>query len=97
MGARGDFSFHSDPYYSKWAYQMGFTLYQSLILSVFGEGTLVLKLINCVVTTGTVLLVHQTAKLLFHETAARLAGFLYAIYPPAIIMNAVLTNHPWSP
>lgn len=92
MGARGDFSFSQDPYYSKWAYQMGFTLYQSLILSVFGEGTLVLKLINCFFTTGTVLLVYQTARLLFHEPAGRMAGFLYAIYPPAVIMNAVLTN-----
>jgi len=90
--AKGDFSFNTDPYFAAWAYQMGFTLYQSLIIRLFGEGILSLKLINCIISTGTVILVYKTGETVFNERAGRLAGLLYCVYPPVIIADSVLTN-----
>lgn len=91
-GAVGNFSFSSNSYYLQWAYQMGFTLYQSLIISVFGKDTFVLKLINCMISTGTTILVYKIAEAVFNEKAGRAASVLYALYLPTVIVNSVLTN-----
>ncbi len=91
-GANGDFTFSTNSYYSQWAYQMGFTLYQSLIISVFGEGTFVLKLMNCIISTGTTVLVYKIAESVFNEKAGRAASILYSLYLPTVIVNSVLTN-----
>lgn len=95
-GAGGDFSFSTKTYYSQWAYQMGFTLYQSLIISVFGKHLLVLKGINCIVSTGTAVLVYKIAESVLNEKAGRAAGILYALYLPTVIVNSVLTNQIFS-
>jgi len=92
MGAKGDFSFSTDSYFTQWAYQMGFTLYQSLIISAFGQGTFPLKLMNCIISTGTTVLVYRIAGTVFNEKAARVAGILYTLYLPTVIINSVLTN-----
>ena len=91
-GANGDFSFSTSSYYSQWAYQMGFTLYQSLIISVFGKDPFILKLINCIISTGTTVLVYKIAGAVFNEKAGRTASILYALYLPTVIVNSVLTN-----
>ncbi|MDR1131173.1 MAG: glycosyltransferase family 39 protein, partial [Oscillospiraceae bacterium] len=90
--AQGDFSFSADPYFVTWPYQMGFTLYQALVLRLTGSGILALKLMNCLVSAGTMLLVYKTGSRLLSEGAGRLAGFLFSVYPPAFMMDSVLSN-----
>ncbi|MGG1554812.1 ArnT family glycosyltransferase [Paenibacillus ferrarius] len=90
--AAGDFSFGHSEYYVRWVYQLGYTLYQGLILSWFGPGLLPLKLFNVLFDTLSVLLVFRIAANVFGETSGRMAGLLYATYVPNLLMSAVLSN-----
>lgn len=90
--AHGDFSFTSDVYFYRWGYQLGFTLYEAVILYVFGDGLFILKLFNVLFSTGTAFLVYLIARTLFNEGCGRIAGILYALFIPSIAMASVLTN-----
>ncbi|QSS99694.1 glycosyltransferase family 39 protein [Pontibacillus sp. ALD_SL1] len=90
--SNGDFSFSENAYFTRWVYQVGFVMYQSVIISVFGENIMVLKMLNVVFGTATVWLVYLIGRSVFNEVAGRIAGSLYAIYLPSIVMTSVLTN-----
>lgn len=92
QGASGDYSFANREYYVRWGYQLGFTLYQSWALSLFGNHALVLECLNCVYQTVTVYLVYRMAALLFGEFGGRAAGVLYALYLPNVLLCSILTN-----
>lgn len=91
LAVRGDYSFSGNPYFSTWVYQIGFTMYEGLIMKLFGEQSFALKLLNVLYSTGTVMLVYGIARK-YKESAGRMAGILYAVYPPTIMMCSVLTN-----
>ncbi|RIE00319.1 hypothetical protein D3H35_29175 [Cohnella faecalis] len=90
--AKGDFSFASSDYYTSWAYQLGFTMYEALIVKLFGTPIIFLKVINVLWSTGTVALVYWTAGKAFNEFCGRAAAIAYAFYIPNIVMCSVLTN-----
>ncbi|MCC3376828.1 glycosyltransferase family 39 protein [Cohnella sp. REN36] len=90
--AHGDFSFGADEYFRGWVYQLGFTMYEALVIKLFGGSLLVLKLLNVLYGVGTSLLVYAIAGKLFNEFSARAAGLLYACYIPHVLMSSVLTN-----
>lgn len=90
--AAGDFSFGRNDYFSRWTYQLGFTLFQALVIKSFGPSLLVLQLFNMLFQTVTALLLYRTAAIAFNETSGRAAALLYAVYVPNIIMCSVLTN-----
>lgn len=91
--AKGDFSFTGEGlYFARWGYQLGYTMYQALIIYLFGDGELAIKVINSIFSTGTVFFVYLIAKTLFNELAGRIAGILYAIFIPSIVLSSVLTN-----
>jgi 4-amino-4-deoxy-L-arabinose transferase-like glycosyltransferase len=92
QAVKGDFSFSQNGYFSAWVYQLGFTMYEALIIRLFGENLFVLKLFNVLFCTGAVILVYKAAAHMFNELCGRIAGVLYAIYPPTILMCSVLTN-----
>ncbi|WP_052487955.1 glycosyltransferase family 39 protein [Gordoniibacillus kamchatkensis] len=92
QAAKGDFSFGRSEYYSRWVYQLGFTIYEALIVKLFGAPIIILKLFNAVFNVGTAFVVYLTAAKLFNELSGRIASFLYALYVPNIIMCSVLTN-----
>ncbi|MFF2092010.1 glycosyltransferase family 39 protein [Paenibacillus sp. NPDC058174] len=94
--AVGDFSFNDTEYFSAWVYQMGFTMYEALIISLFNEPMLILKLINVCVTTVTVWVVYKAASSVFNERSGRIAGFAYAFYIPNIMMCSVSSNQHFS-
>ncbi|MCX7920515.1 MAG: glycosyltransferase family 39 protein [Clostridia bacterium] len=79
-------------YFQQWVYQLGFVVYQTLILKIFGEGYVVLKLLNVLFSVGTCVLVYLTAAKVFNENVGRIAGLAYAIYIESIYMCSVLTN-----
>lgn len=91
--AEGDFSFgHDTPYYQAWVYQLGFTMYQALILKLFWGDMFALKFFNVLFSTGTTIIVYLTASKMFNEASGRIAGMFYALYVPGILMCSVLTN-----
>ncbi|MFD1953282.1 glycosyltransferase family 39 protein [Paenibacillus thailandensis] len=91
--AAGDFSFGESPYYTSFPYQFGFTMYEALIIGLFGNHHLfVLKLLNVLFSTGTALVVYLFASKAFNETSGRIAMLFYLFYLPNITMCSVLTN-----
>ncbi|MBP1988661.1 glycosyltransferase family 39 protein [Paenibacillus eucommiae] len=92
QGASGDYSFANSEYYVRWGYQLGFALYESLILTLFGNHVLVLECLNCVYQTITVYLVYRMAAILFGEFGGRIAGIFYALYVPNILLCSILSN-----
>lgn len=92
QASNGDFSFSENAYFTRWVYQIGFVMYQAAVIFVFGENLFVLKFINIVFATATVGLVYLIGKSVFNEAAGRIAGSVYAIYLPSIVMTSVLTN-----
>jgi len=90
--ASGNFSFNADEYFRAWVYQMGFTMYEALIIKLVDHPLLILKLINILLGIGTALLVYFSATRVFNEFTGRIAALFYAFYIPNIIMSSVLTN-----
>ncbi|MUT64480.1 glycosyltransferase family 39 protein [Paenibacillus sp. NEAU-GSW1] len=90
--AAGDFSFNNTEYFSAWVYQMGFTMYEALIISVFNDPMLVLKLVNVMLGTGAVGLVYAAAAAAFNKQSALIAALFCAFYVPNIMMSSVLSN-----
>ncbi|MBB6675099.1 glycosyltransferase family 39 protein [Cohnella nanjingensis] len=91
-GAGGDFSFAGNEYFSRWAYLVGFTLYETVVVKLFGASVLVLKLLNAVFGAATAVVVYRIGKACFNAYCGRIAALLYAFYLPNIMMCSVLTN-----
>jgi len=92
QAAGGDFAFALSEYFVRWNYQLGFTFYQALVVKLFGNSLLVLELLNGLFSLATAYVVYGISRTLFGEKAGRLAGALYAVYAPPIVMGSVLTN-----
>lgn len=88
----GDFTFVNDPYFKDWAYQIGFVLYQALIIWFTGSETLALQILNVFATSISVIFVYLIGREIFNARAGIAAAFLYAVYFPTVISSALLTN-----
>jgi hypothetical protein len=90
--AKGDFSFSQDNYFQNWVYQLGFTMYETLVIKIFGANIFILKLLNVFYSVGTTLMVYKITGKLFNDVSARISGLVYALFIPSIVMSSVLTN-----
>ncbi|SYX81825.1 conserved membrane protein of unknown function [Paenibacillus alvei] len=88
----GDFSYKYSDYFQAWTYQLGFTMYQALMIKIFGTSLLPLKIINALCCAGITVLVYKIGRNLFHEFAAKFASITYCFFIPSIVMSSVLTN-----
>ena len=88
----GDYGFMESAYFQKWTYQLGFSFYESIVIFIFGESPRALKFLNILYSVGTVVVVYLTATKLFNELSGRIAGLIFALYIPSILMSSVLTN-----
>lgn len=79
-------------YFNAWVYQLGFSVYCSILYFIFGSNILVVKVFNVILSTGIVVLIYLITAKIFSEKAARIASFIYAIYIQSIIFNSLLTN-----
>ncbi len=82
----------STQYFHNWAYQSAFVAYESIVLTICGEGYLPLQILNAVYLSGTTVLVYYIGKQVMPEKAAMGASILYAIYPAPLLLAGVLTN-----
>ncbi|MED2762422.1 glycosyltransferase family 39 protein [Bacillus thuringiensis] len=92
QAAHGDFSFTNTTYFTSWVYQLGFTMYEALIIKIFGEGIFALQFLNVLFCTGTTIFVYKITAKTFNEWSGRIAGLMYALYIPSIMLSSVLTN-----
>jgi len=90
--AKGDYAFAQQPYFTTWVYQLGFTMYESLIIKLFGAGTIALKSLNILYCTGLTVLTYLIASKVFNEWCGRIAGIMYALNISNILYGSVLTS-----
>lgn len=76
-----------------WAhYPVGYSAWLALFYKVFGSGLLVAPLVNALVGTALVVLVHRIARYSLSAARARIAGGLAALHPGLIVYSAVVMN-----
>lgn len=92
QAAAGDFSFGTNDYFTRWPYQLGFALYEALLIKLFGSSLFVLQVFNVLFQAGTAVLLYKSAARAFGETCGKSAGLLYALYVPNVMLCSVLTN-----
>lgn len=90
--ANGDFSFMQNNYFLNWPYQLGFVLYQSMIIKFLGHSIMIIKMINIILSLATTYLVFLTGKQLFNEKVGLIGLIIMALYPQYIFFSSVLTN-----
>ena len=90
--AKGNFDFQNTSYFTTWAYQTGFVIYEGLVLKLFNN-VLILKLLNIIYSSTLVVLIYQIGKKICTEKSARMASLLYMFFPFSIYMNTILANH----
>lgn len=78
-------------YFSTWAYQSGYVLFLAFFIRFFSAGLLFFKSMNCLLSTVTTLLVYLLARRMVSAQGARIAGWIYALYPGTICYCSVLT------
>ena len=89
--AAGDMGWAESGYFRWWGYQIPFVAYQALVLKLF-PSVWALKVLNLAFMVGVDCLICRIAGTFVSERAAVGAAALYAVYPAAIHMAAVLTN-----
>ena len=79
------------PYFINWGYQMGHVIYQYFLLKII-DSVLFLKVINCIIHSGIVVLIYNISKCLTNEKCARISSLIYTIFLFPLLLNTVLTN-----
>ncbi|KAF1295619.1 hypothetical protein BAU15_03505 [Enterococcus sp. JM4C] len=91
--SEGDFGFMTDSrYFVVSPYQLGFVLYEGLLIKIIGPSVIGLKLINVIVSTVTVYMTYIIGQRIFDKKVALLSGWFVALYIPNIVLTSVLTN-----
>ena len=88
---KGNLSFTNSGYFKLWGYQMGQVVYQALLLKIWMD-PLIIKIVNAVISSGTVVLTYLISKEIFTEKTAKVVSLLYSIFMFPILFNAVLSN-----
>ena len=78
-------------YMLRWGYQMGYTLFMSLLLLVFNNA-LFIKIVNCIFTALIVLLIYLISKEITNKKMARIISLIYMVFPFPLLFNTVLSN-----
>ena len=87
----GTDSYKSMGYFITWGYQMGHVLYQVFLLSIINS-VFFLKIVNCIITSLTVVFVYLISKRICSERSAKISSILYSIFLFPLLLNTVLTN-----
>lgn len=87
----GTDSYKSMGYFITWGYQMGHVLYQAFLLSIINS-VFFLKIVNCIITSLTVVFVYLISRRICSERSARISSILYSIFLFPLLLNSVLTN-----
>lgn len=91
----GDYSFNNGAYFYNWAYQLGFIIYQGLLLRIV-DSVLFLKIVNCIITSLICVLIYLISKNFCSEKSSKISSLLYCLFIFPITYNSVLTNQHFS-
>lgn len=87
----GDLTFTGEEHFLLWPYQLGFVVWESLLLKICNS-VLFLKLVNCVLASLTVLLIYLIAKEFVGNHTAAAMSIIYALLPFPAVYVTILTN-----
>ena len=87
----GTDSYKSMGYFITWGYQMGHVLYQAFLLNIVNS-VFFLKIVNCIITSLTVVFVYLISNRICSERSAKISSILYSIFLFPLLLNTVLTN-----
>ena len=87
----GTSNYKSSSYFLLWGYQMGHVFYQYLLLSIFNSVTF-LEIINCFITSLTVVFIYLIAKMYSSSLSSKLISIFYLFFPFPLFMNSVFSN-----
>ena len=90
--AQGVNTMRDSPYFQCWSYQTGYVVWMALLIRLFGDSVLMLKLSNALFSSLSVLLVYLLARRFASRQGAGGAALLYLFYPGAWLLTPVLTN-----
>lgn len=79
-------------YFHNWPYQSAFVAWMAFFIKLFHADILFFKLMNCIFSALTNLLIYKIARRFASERGARVAGIVFMLYPGTFILIPVLTN-----
>jgi len=88
----GDYSFSNESYFSMWAYQTGFVIYEGLILKIINS-EFFLKLLNIIYEVIINVLIYKISLRLVSKKSSEVVSILYAILPFSLYYGTVLCNN----
>ena len=89
----GDFAaLNGSPYFTRWAYQSAFVIYQALILRAFPGEITPLLVMNAVFMTGIKALIYAILRCGYGRKTAVFVTLAYCFYPAPYFLASVLTN-----
>lgn len=91
-----EFLSHSENYKSflpvlTFGYQLGYVFYQSILLSIVNS-VLFLKIINCVISSFTIVFIYLISKELSNKKAASIISIIYSIFLFPLLFPSLLSN-----
>lgn len=86
-----NFSYQQSAYFSLWAYQMPFVVWEAFWLSLWDE-PICLELVGAVLTAGMVCLLYRLSRQWVSERSAQAASILLAIFPFFATFHTLPTN-----
>ena len=87
----GDYTFNNSVYFGTWAYQIGFTFFQSLLLKIV-DNILIIKIFDCFITAGICLLIYYISREFMREKIARIVSIIYSFMIFPLTYVTVITN-----
>ena len=91
-----EFLSHSENYKSSlpvltFGYQLGYVFYQSILLSIVNS-VLFLKIVNCVISSFTIIFIYLISKELSNKKAASIISIIYSIFLFPLLFPSLLSN-----
>lgn len=87
----GNLDFINSIYFKTYPFQLGLTFYQALLLKIWNN-VLILKIMNSIFTSLTIVMIYKISSNLVKESTARIISLSYIFYLYPIYLNSVLTN-----
>ena len=87
----GTKNYLNSTYFLTWGYQMGHVFYQYILLKIINSVTF-LKIINCFITSLTVVYIYLISAKICNEKYAKISSIIYSIFIFPLLLNNVLTN-----
>lgn len=87
----GDLSFAQTEYFSLWAYQSAYVVWEALWLSLW-DNPVFLEIIHAALSAGSVCLLYRLVLPYVRRSSAQVASVLLTVFPFALTLPTVLTN-----